>query len=105
MADQRVQLGGKNIVERIRLALDNKDVSQIAANTFTSAYGNSDVMVLLELNGAPVVVLNLPFTLAKSLGENLSNTIAIIEQGLGHVIPTMDEMEQFRARIAAGGDS
>lgn len=105
MADQQMQLGGKNVVERIRLALDNKEVPQIAANTFTSAYGNTDVMVLLELNGTPVVILNLPFTLAKSLGQNLSNTITTIEEGLSRVIPTVDEMEQFRARISPGGNA
>lgn len=105
MVEQQIQLGEQTVTERMKSALESKEVTQIAANTFTSAYGNSDIIVLLERNGSPVAILNLSYTLAKSLAIDLSNTVAAIENGVGQAIPTMNEIEQFRLRSSTEGKS
>ena len=105
VVEQQIQLGEQTVTERMKSALESKEVTQIAANTFTSAYGNSDIIVLLERNGSPVAILNLSYTLAKSLAIDLSNTVAAIENGVGQAIPTMNEIEQFRLRSSTEGKS
>ena len=52
-------------------------------------------MVVLERNGHPVAVLNVSYTVAKTLSMLLGNAIANLEELSGHPIMTTTEVEQF----------
>ena len=80
-------------------ALNNPDVPQIYVNALQSGYNNTDFILLLESNGRPSVILNLSYTLAKTLVQNIGNNIADMETQMGHSIHTMEEMEHFRQNM------
>lgn len=52
-------------------------------------------MVVLERNGHPVAVLNVSYTVAKTLSMLLGDAIARLEKVSGHPIMTTTEIEQF----------
>lgn len=66
--------------ETLEKALEDDSVSKIYANGFVTATGHGDIMVLLQRNGKHVSVLNLSFSVAKTLALSLGKTIQDLEQ-------------------------
>lgn len=60
-------------------------------NGFALAIGPGDVMIALQKNGKPCVVLNTSYTVAKSLQAALDETIKHLESKTGNTIMTTDE--------------
>ncbi len=79
----------------INLALESDSIPKIYCNGFTNAVGNSDVMVVLQQNGKPAGVVNMSFTIAKTLSQSLKEIIDSIEEKSNQSIMTTHEVEKF----------
>lgn len=88
--DQSVALN-----QLINLALESDSVPKIYCNGFTNAVGNSDVMVVLQQNGKPAGVVNMSFTIAKTLSQSLKEIIDSIEARSKQSIMTTHEVEKW----------
>ena len=64
-------------------------------NGFATAASTGDIASILEQNGKPVAVLNMSYTVAKTLSVSLGNIIAAIEEQSGRQIMTTQEIEKF----------
>jgi hypothetical protein len=84
---------GKDDADEDLLVPDHK---QIYANGFYTAISPVDVVVGLTRNGQNTAVLNLSFSLAKTLAFNLLEVVEGFEEKLGIEFPTLDKIfEQF----------
>jgi hypothetical protein len=79
----------------INLALESDSIPKIYCNGFTNAVGNSDVMLVLQQNGKPAGVVNMSFTIAKTLSQSLKEIIDSIEQKSNQSIMTTHEVEKL----------
>ncbi|PZV13428.1 MAG: hypothetical protein DCF20_15470 [Pseudanabaena sp.] len=68
------------------------DHKQIYANGFYTAVSPVDVVVGLTRNGQNTAVLNLSFSLAKTLAFNLLEVVEDFEEKLGIEFPTLDKI-------------
>ena len=86
----------KEVIEQqITEALENKEIPTIYFNGFVTSVGIGDVMVILNRANNPVAVLNMSYTLAKTLAEKLGGGIAAIEQKSGNTIMTTDDIQRI----------
>jgi hypothetical protein len=84
---------GKDDTDDDLLVPDHK---QIYANGFYIVISPVDVVVGLTLNGQNTAVLNLSYSLAKTLAFNLLEVVESFEEKLGIEFPTLDKIfEQF----------
>ena len=81
-------------------AISNPDVPKIYINAFLNGYNNTDFTLLLESNGTAAVVLNLSYSLAKTLAANIMGSITEIEKEIKQKIILMEEMEIHRQNIS-----
>lgn len=63
---------------RIKAALD-AGVPQIYFNGFANALSTGDITTVLERNGQPVAILNMSFTVAKSMSVSLGGVVSALE--------------------------
>ncbi len=86
-----ISLGGMNNPQDIiRYALESDEVEKIYANGFINFLNISDVGIILQLNNKPKVVLNISYSLAKTLHEKLGDLIKNFEEDSQHEIMTTD---------------
>ena len=69
----------KNVQKALDEAVSDDTVVKIYANGFIVACGQGDVIVLLQKNGKHVSILNLSFSVAKTLALSLGKTIKDLE--------------------------
>lgn len=72
----------------------NADVPEIYTNGFITGLGSGDVFVVLERNGSPVAILNMSYTVAKTIAAALGNTIAQLEEKTGREMLTTTDLER-----------
>ncbi len=63
------------------------------ANGFVNGLGIADAYLVLQANGRPVAVVNMPLSLAKTLGESLLEMVQSHEQHTGQRVRTMQELD------------
>jgi len=80
--------------ERITRALES-DVPNIYFNGFANGISTGDIIMVLEKNTAPVGVINMSFSVAKTLSVSLGNIITSIEEASGRPIMTTHELQAF----------
>ena len=68
------------------------DLPQTYANGFQVVAGQSDVIVILQRNGKDVEVINLSFTVAKTLAQGLNKIVQLIESKTGMDIKTTHDI-------------
>lgn len=90
------------LAEMIRQALNSKDLPKFYVNGFVNFYGPSDVGVLLKANDQPVALLNMSYTVAKSLSQKLIGMIEDFERQTGREIMTTDFIEK---KMGSGGEN
>jgi len=73
-------------------AIKDPNIPKVYANGFMNALGNGDSTLVFQWNGNPVLVLNMSFTLSKTLALKLGNMIGDIEKGSGNTIMITDEI-------------
>lgn len=64
-------------------------------NGFNLVVTNSDIVVVGERTGQPAVVLNLSYTMAKTLAVALNGAVSAIEERAGREIMTTGDLERF----------
>lgn len=77
--------------ERIKRALE-ADVPRIYFNGFVNAFSAGDIMCVLERNGQPVGIMNISYTVAKTLSASLATLIARLEETSRQPIMTTHEV-------------
>jgi hypothetical protein len=87
----------------VKEALSSDRVPHIYANGFIYAIGNVDVTVILQRNGIPNAVLNMSYSMTKTLYQKLGDAVSKFEKKTQHNIMTPDEID--RAIAEASGDS
>jgi hypothetical protein len=92
-ADQKEQLNS-TVTSIIR----SGDISHLYANGFITALGNGDVILILQRNAAPVAVINLSYTVAKTLVQKLGRVIEDFEENADHKIMTTEVVDKALAK-------
>jgi len=82
--------GGKNADDGIHVP-DN--IQTLYFNGFTMGVSAADVVIALQVNGKPSVVLNASFTTAKTLGEGLISAISALEKRTQTTIMTTHNVD------------
>ncbi len=59
------------------------------ANGFINGVGSADMYVVFQLNGKSSLVLNMTPSLAKTLGESLTNMVEVYERQTGQTVPPL----------------
>ena len=76
-------------------AIQRPDVPKIYANGFSVALSNADMMVVFQRYGDnPVAVVNLSYTLAKTLAQRLGQAVQEFESKIDQTILTTDRIDQ-----------
>jgi hypothetical protein len=91
--DQKDQLN--SVVTNI---IRSGDIPHLYANGFITALGNGDVVLLLQRNATPVAVINLSYTVAKTLAQKLGRIIESFEENADHTIMTTEVVDKALAK-------
>lgn len=87
----------KALTDRTDRALADNAVPTVYFNGFTNSLTSSDVLTVLELNGQPVMKLNMSYTIAKSLAVKLGLMVSRFEQDIKRDILTADDVNRLIA--------
>jgi len=87
------------IRHRLLAALE-ADIPTLYMNGFVNSISAGDITTLLERNGKPVAIINMSFTVAKTLSIALGQIIAQIEERSGRNMLTTHEL----AKLLEGSD-
>jgi len=88
----------QNLNKRLNEALKDPQVQRIYANGFINALGIGDVMILLQNSKKPIAVLNLSYTVAKTLAVKLGALISQLEDSTGNTIMTTDDIDRSMSK-------
>lgn len=69
------------------------EVAKIYSNGFTLGLSNADAYLLLKRSGQVVAMVNLSFTLAKTLHQKLGRMVAEFESRSGQALLTTEEVD------------
>jgi len=83
--------------KELRDAISNENLSKIYANGFSLALGLGDITLLLKNGPTSVGVVNLSYTIAKTLSLKLQDAIGKLEDKSGNSIMTTDDIKLFLA--------
>ena len=72
-------------------------VAKMYVNGFVNSLGSGDTAILLKQNDQPVALLNMSYTMAKTLAQKLTGLIEALEKGMKTQIMTTDDINQMRA--------
>ena len=81
----------RTVAERVGHALES-DIPRIYFNGFVGAFSAGDIMFVLERNGQQVGIMNMSYTVAKTLSSALSQLVDQLEQTSGQPIMTTQEV-------------
>ncbi|MEQ1935171.1 MAG: hypothetical protein ABL962_15025 [Fimbriimonadaceae bacterium] len=86
-------------------AIADPNVAKIYANGFAVGTGNADMFILLQRFGRPMAIVNLSYTLAKTLSQKLGGMVAEFEQKVGgQPMLTTDRIDKAVASAAESND-
>ena len=71
------------------------DIPHLYCNGFTNVIANSDILIIIQHNGIDVATCNMSFTVAKTLGAALSQSISNLEQSTGREIMTSLDVKRL----------
>lgn len=90
MADEKEGLHDK----RFNQALQS-DVPRIYFNGFVSGFSAGDIICVLERNSQPVGIVNMSYTVAKTLSASLATLVGLLEEASKQPIMTTHEVGKF----------
>jgi len=76
--------------KKIKEAVEDETVHSFYVNGFINAYYTSDIIIVFTKNRKNEVIINMSYTLAKSLAERLTRLITAFEKRTAHEIMTTD---------------
>lgn len=80
------------LLARAQKAVENPDVPKLYANGAVFGLSNADAYVVFERNGIPVAMINLSYTLAKTLQRSIGAAMADFESKVERKILTTHEI-------------
>jgi|SRR5208282_6831826 len=92
----------EEIGERVKKALLSGELPVLYANGFIIFLGQADIGLILQTNGRETHVLNISYTTAKTLVEQLGNTIRNFEEKTGQSIMTTSFIQK---KMVVGGQN
>lgn len=81
-------------VDRIDQALES-DVPCIYFNGFVNGFSPGDIVCLMERNGQPVGIMNMSYTVAKTLSASLAQLVGTLEEASKQPIMTTHEVAKL----------
>jgi hypothetical protein len=78
----------------LKKAIEDSTLPRIYANGFATGLGSADVVLVLQLQGRPVAIVNLSYTLTKTLAEKLGELVTKFEQAIGQDLVTTDKVDK-----------
>jgi len=94
MANQPLDEAAKKGVEVINDAVGRDDIPKLYANGFTVGLSNADVVIVLQRFGKPVALLNISYTLAKTLAQRVGTVVSDFEASIYQNILTTDRIDE-----------
>lgn len=88
----------QNLEKKLDEALKDPQVQRIYANGFINALGVGDVVIVLQNSKKPIAVLNLSYTVAKTLSLKLGALISQLEDSTHNTIMTTDDIEKSMSK-------
>ena len=76
------------------LALRDPGVSRIYANGFTLGLSNADAHIVWQYFGRPIAVVNMSYTLAKTVSLQLQKLVEGWEKKTGQTLQTTDSIDK-----------
>jgi hypothetical protein len=87
----RMDLHSASTKERIEKALAESPALYV--NSFVNMVGSADIVTVFERNGAPIAVINMSYTTAKSYAILLGRIVADLEAKTGREIMTTEVVD------------
>ena len=78
---------------RVNAGLES-GVPKLYFNGFVCAFGPGDLFIILERNGKPEGVLNMSFSVAKTLSSKLADLVRSLEVKTGNTIMTTEDVQK-----------
>lgn len=78
----------------LALALRDPEVKRLYANGFTLGLSNADTHIVLQFFGRPIAVVNMSYTLAKTLSGQLNALVRSWEEKTGATLQTTDMIDK-----------
>lgn len=91
--------------EPLETARRDPSIPRIYANGFTVGLTNADVSIVLQLSGQPVALLNISYTLAKTLAQKVGGVVSAFEEAIDEHLVTTDEVSEALRKHAASKPS
>jgi hypothetical protein len=85
----------------IQGALHDENLPHLYVNGFSTTLGSADVIVVMKHNNKPVALVNMSYTIAKTLSQKLGDSISTLEKLTGNTIMTTDHI-QVKVKEAEG---
>lgn len=86
------------ISDRFDRALES-DVPRIYFNGFVNGFSSGDIVCLMERNGQPVGIMNMSYTVAKTLSASLAQLVGSLEEASNQPIMTTHEVAKLLENI------
>ena len=80
-------------LQEIKNAVESRELPTLYFNGFTATIGTGDVLIVLKQQNEPVLILNVSYTIAKTLAIKLGDIVTHFEQKTGNIIMTTDEIQ------------
>lgn len=101
IATLREAMGPEELADTVRAS---PDIVRLYANGFALGLTNADAHIVLQMFGRPIAVLNLSYTLAKTLSEKLQVLVNEWETKTGKEIVTTGEIDRLFKLKSDGKD-
>lgn len=85
--------------DRIDRALES-DVPRIYFNGFVNGFSSGDILCVLERNGQPVGIMNMSYTVAKTLSASLAQLVGSLEETSNQPIMTTHEVARLLENLS-----
>jgi len=83
----------QSTLAQIQEAMTSDAIPHVYFNGFSCAVGAGDVVVVLTRHEQAVATLNVSYTVAKTLAQNLSLAVSELERLTGNQIMTVDDIK------------
>lgn len=83
-------LKAEHFEQLVKPALADPNVPRIYCNSFAMTLSSGDIMLVGAANGKPAALINMSYTVAKSLSEKLAGLIESFESASEHEIMTTE---------------
>ncbi len=80
-------------VDPVSAAFSDPNIRKIYANSFAGGVSTADVFVILFSSNTPQAVVQLSYTVAKTMGQELMRIVGELEKQTGQTILTIPEIQ------------